>query len=451
MEKEEEESMELVRFQFDGELTLEITISGDELNCTNFNLKDDYNGADSLHVLKYMEGFAVTVKPKYTLIKELNLYCDIMGDDLKLRIINQVGIDSNEGFDEFLSEMRAKNKAAADLLEKCRDTGCEFDINHDKDENDKKSGGAIVRKKFSAGRPNIVSPYTKNMIFSIQGGTASVTHTAAIVDGGYYSKGPGNSFALPTHKPIMILRDPPGGLSYATYENVKTTIELETSSTSTDIHHHFGLELSSTIEMKLEMCLGLGAASCEELFRFDQDFKVFGYNHDLGGVVQKSDKKRSTQYTTTWSYQTSSDPWTAGAMSDVFIVPNLNVMYRNVQVVYWENEGSCAVKEVNGTLPETSTINLEDEENQPALAFFSRYHVEYVKLPELKDQADNIKKVKSDCDCDNKKDEFMCKYGKNEEKSCDVLDKQVTYLKNAIGEWEEFLLPPKNNFTESSI
>eukprot|EP00957_Ditylum_brightwellii_P083637 6357652-Ditylum_brightwellii.AAC.1 len=58
-------------------------------------------------------------------------------------------------------------------------------------------------------------------------------------------------------------------------------------------------------------------------------------------------------------------------------------MYREVYVVNWKNE-SCAVDQtVDGKLPVTTAINLEDEKNQPALAFFSRYHVEYVKLPEL--------------------------------------------------------------------
>ena len=71
---------------------------------------------------------------------------------------------------------------------------------------------------------NIVSTYAKYRRFSVQGG--NVAHKAAFIVRGYPSKGPANPFALPTHKPIMMLYDRPGVLSYATYENVKTNMAL---------------------------------------------------------------------------------------------------------------------------------------------------------------------------------------------------------------------------------
>ena len=83
-----------------------------------------------------------------------------------------------------------------------------------------------------------------------------------------------------------------------------------------------------------------------------------------------SEKTKSNQFSTTWSYETSSDPWTAGPMSDVFVVPNLNVMYREVYVVEWDNTTCAVTTEGDGGLPITTTFNIEDTENQPALAFF---------------------------------------------------------------------------------
>lgn len=449
MEEEEEEIAETVRFQYDGELTMRVEISNDQLECIDYNLVDDFGGEDSLHVLDYMTGFAVTVKPQYEIIKN-EIYCDILHDDLKLHVVNQVGIDSNEGFAEFLEKMRAKDEHGANLLEKCRDTGCTFDIHHDKDEDGKKTGGAIVRELFATGRPNIAPPNAKEMIFSFQGRPNDATHTAAIIVGGYFSKGPGHSFALPTHKPIMVLRDPPGGLSYATYENVKTTIAIETSSTKTTIHNHFGLDFSTTVDLAVNMCFGLGASKCEELFRFSEDVKVFGTEDDIGGTVQLSEETRSTQFTTTWSYETSSDPWTAGAMSDVFVVPNLNVMYKEVYVVKWSNETCAVEKGDDGTLPITTTINLEDVENQPSLAFFSRYHVEYVKLPELKVSVDNIEAMRTDCNCTKQDPDLMCPFGNNEEASCGALDQQVASLNNATKEWTEYMLP-KDDYRSNTI
>ena len=49
--------------------------------------QDDYDGANSSHVLKYMELFTVTVMLKYEIIED-EVDCDIMDDDLKLSIIN---------------------------------------------------------------------------------------------------------------------------------------------------------------------------------------------------------------------------------------------------------------------------------------------------------------------------------------------------------------------------
>ena len=58
-----------------------------------------------------------------------------------------------------------------------------------------------------------------------------------------------------------------------------------------------------------------------------------------------NEKTKSNQFSTTWSYETSSDHWTAGRMSDVSVVPNLNVMYREVSVIEWDNE-NCAEKQL---------------------------------------------------------------------------------------------------------
>eukprot|EP00957_Ditylum_brightwellii_P043820 3323141-Ditylum_brightwellii.AAC.1 len=109
----------------------------------------------------------------------------------------------------------------------------------------------------------------------------------------------------------MVLRDPPGGLSYATYKNIKTTIELETSSTSTTVHHHFGINFKATIDHAVDLCTGVVVGTCKEVFKFGIKYNFMDYRHDTGGIVKKSAKTRSTQFTTTWSYQTSTDPWTA--------------------------------------------------------------------------------------------------------------------------------------------
>ncbi len=71
-----------------------------------------------------------------------------------------------------------------------------------------------------------------------------------------FSKGPGNSFALPTHEPIMILRDPPGGDSYASYSYVQTTVRVVTSETSVGLSTGQDGELEGSVEKSIELCAG---------------------------------------------------------------------------------------------------------------------------------------------------------------------------------------------------
>eukprot|EP00957_Ditylum_brightwellii_P112501 8576809-Ditylum_brightwellii.AAC.1 len=66
---------------------LEFETTGDELACSSYSLQDEYEGADSLHVLPYMTGYRITIKPKYEIIAG-EAYCDIVDDNLKLRVIN---------------------------------------------------------------------------------------------------------------------------------------------------------------------------------------------------------------------------------------------------------------------------------------------------------------------------------------------------------------------------
>ncbi len=444
IEKDEEEDLELVRFQYDGELQMEVSVFPDSLQCSNYSS----TGVDSFHVLEYMTYFKVTVDLEYEIIKD-KVYCDILDDELKLRVENNVGVDSNEGWQKFYNSISDDQTKAA--LKKCTD-GCMYDIGHEEDEEGNPTSGANVRDWFATGRPNIASPYTKRMIFTIQGGTGDLVHNADFIVEGYYSPGGGRSFALPTHKPIMILRDPPGGLSYATYENVVTTMQLETSSTSRTVYHKFGLDVKAVVDLTGEMCTGGGvgaiALACNKLVETEQKIQVAAFDRTSKIEDSLSDKTRSNEFSTTWSYETSSDPWTAGPMSDVFVVPNLNVMYKEVYIVEWDN-ATCSVKTEDDTkdppdnLPFTTTFNIEDTENQPALSFFSRYHVKYVKIPELEEAKANKESQKNDCGCADGTPNKSCPYyeadGTENTITCLEMTSQLEALQRGIDAWSTTL------------
>ena len=137
---------------------------------------------------------------------------------------------------------------------------CLEDVVHDRDEQDVITGNARLNGPFylATGRPNIVPPYTKRIYIKTIGGTQEVEHEAIIFIEGLYSKGKGDSFALPSHEPIMILRDPPGGTSSATYENVKTTIRAIDSETATHIGVDFTTKATVDVEQRADICAGGG-------------------------------------------------------------------------------------------------------------------------------------------------------------------------------------------------
>jgi hypothetical protein len=184
-------------------------------------------------------------------------HCDAVDDKYKVVVTNNVGLEDAEasGFEDFYNELDSLTK---ETLAVCSDIApgqgsCVYDILHD---DDGRSAG--VDTSFATGRPNIIAPYTKSIFFSVSGGTEDVRHTAAVFINGLYSKGPGNSFALPTHQPIMVLRDPPGGSSYASYENIVTTAKVVTSSTHVSGAGGMELEIKAGIDVDVKTCTGGG-------------------------------------------------------------------------------------------------------------------------------------------------------------------------------------------------
>jgi hypothetical protein len=284
LEEGEEEKLDSVRFQYNGVLRMQVFIEErkDMLDCDEADLAE-YGDAQSLHVIDYMTVFDVEVKLVYEILT--GLFCDIVDDDLKILVDNQVGIDSFAGNKEF--EQKVVDEDTLDLLSRCSPLNlgaCLFNVTHDMNAEGENSGNAgLTKLTLATGRPNIISPYTKNIIFKVIGGTSDVAHKAAVFVSGLYSKGPGNSFALPTHEPLMILRDPPGrfslsssdqldslfilltlcisfagGLSYAKYENVVSTFKSYTTHSETSLKNKLNLGLATSVKLEPLLCAGFG-------------------------------------------------------------------------------------------------------------------------------------------------------------------------------------------------
>jgi hypothetical protein len=142
---------ERVRFQYDGELMMDVILSLDkagtiyEEDCyaDEMNLSDktknflDLNKLDkktskdkSFWIVKYLTGFGIEIKLKHKL-KE-NLYCNRVDEEkYKIVIENNVGMDTMSGFDEFWNTMT--DKTTQQSLQLCSPLGdgiCTEDIKY---------------------------------------------------------------------------------------------------------------------------------------------------------------------------------------------------------------------------------------------------------------------------------------------------------------------------------
>ena len=201
---------EKVRFQFDGKLIIDVQVSiGDLLDCSPDQLSS--SASNSFHVVEYMSIIVMRVNLKYEII-EGSVYCDrVDAETHQIQIQSDLGMDANSGFDVFYASLTKEEQKYLSACSTFAPPGgsaqgaCLEGVAHDDD-----GSNAGLTKAFTVGRPNISSPYTKSVIISILGATSAVQHTADFFVQGLFSLGKGRSFALPTHRPIMVLRDPPG-------------------------------------------------------------------------------------------------------------------------------------------------------------------------------------------------------------------------------------------------
>lgn len=204
--KATEDSKETVRFQYNGDLEMEVEVEGDELECTPTDNK--FKEGDSFHVVEYMSLVDIKVNLRFKLNDDL--YCNIVDPGQhKLSIVSNLGMDSNAGFDEFYNNLPSDEQKQ--LISACSTIAppsgkasgpCLLDI-------DSAESGSGKHVKLVVGRPNINIPYTKNVNIRVVGAANNVQHRADFFIHGQFSLGAGDSFALPTHQPVMVLRDPP--------------------------------------------------------------------------------------------------------------------------------------------------------------------------------------------------------------------------------------------------
>ena len=141
-------------------------------------------------------------------------------------------------------------------------------------------------------------------------------------------------------------------------------------------------------------------------------------------LVAFNEETKTHAFTSTWSYTTSQDPEFAGKVSDVALVPNIDVKFVQVQTVTWISEECLAI------VTENFVYNLQSPDNVDAFAFYTLSYVKSSKIPELQRMRDDALEDKQAAE--NKAEE--------DRDSDDILAiEQYNFIQEALDRWELFV------------
>lgn len=197
-------------------------------------------------------------------------------------------------------------------------------------------------------------PYTKSFEVKMTlPYNVPVEHKAYVVVTGDVQFTAQESVQTPVYKPLMVVRDPPGGLSTAQYLTFKSTI----ITTSTVFEAYNGANIKWDIKSTFAKTPTICKPDRENkrpgpyIISFDGgrvgDYKctkpgyTFTHKESTTGntaLKHRSNLKnddRSSVTEITWSYTTSDSAGYAGAQSDVFLIPVIDVIFgETISIVY---------------------------------------------------------------------------------------------------------------------
>lgn len=380
---EDVESLELVRFQFNGTMQVGVRIRFEEDQTCDATAVDPAGvvGADttSLHVVPLTVNlYLATISFSQFLGTEIS-NCDHLDADTPLTITNGLGLVAGSQLDQDYRKVMEEELNAANLalMEVCN-TGCSnISIVHDVIGNVTRNARAIL--PFRIPRPNKTPPFTKYLDIQL-GGLSPLTHRAVVVVTGNFNNGKVFSVGLPTYKPLLVLRDPPGGLSYSYYKNMRSVVRLKMEDYKVWGGVVHNLDISLLADNHADACIGGGAIVltifCQQVL--EGSIRGTGTSKGESDFLGTLDHEEyGAEYTLEWSYETSKDIWLAGQASDAFLVPNLNVIFTLYDVISFD------INTCLGSSTQETFFDLNDVANEPAVAFYSRYAIERQELPQL--------------------------------------------------------------------
>ena len=194
---------------------------------------------------------------------------------------------------------------------------------------------------------------------------------------GDYANGDAKTLGIPLQTPLLVIRDPPGGSSTASYSRVETTIKVSVE----NYERYEGLDAGGAISGSFGggtgACVGLGAEASAQTSSIEGSIGAH-LDHSYSMLRDLKDDENSHGVSVVWSYATSADPEYAGQLSDSFLINTLSILFRETRTILFD-EDSCSASEGDARI----TFDLKSEENRRPLTFVSYYQVKNELQPEL--------------------------------------------------------------------
>jgi hypothetical protein len=206
-----------VRFQYNGNDV--VTTSLGFMPTKSCPGTRDAGSLYSYHVMQSLEVTPILITVHQNFGYDIPI-CTKYPNGTKITIRNQLGFASSTEDALFRETLLADSQKASlvPILDKCNPS-CSQELQFDES-----GAGAYFYDWVVGGLPNKNSPYTKLLYVTLE--KSGATRKSEVVVTGDYEPPGGATVPLPTHKPLLVLRDPPGGASFSYYNNIRTTIRV---------------------------------------------------------------------------------------------------------------------------------------------------------------------------------------------------------------------------------
>eukprot|EP00730_Choanoeca_flexa_P006247 TRINITY_DN12116_c0_g4_i1.p1 TRINITY_DN12116_c0_g4~~TRINITY_DN12116_c0_g4_i1.p1 ORF type:complete len:1227 (+),score=233.93 TRINITY_DN12116_c0_g4_i1:332-3682(+) len=289
----------------------------------------------------------------------------------QVTVRNQLGASPEQA-----RALEASNQITPDeatLLSQCYE-GCDRELqlmDHPNDATIKHSAHTTLA--IMIGEPNIVAPHTRSIYLSMTSSPhAPVTSEVPVVILGDLLISDKFSMDFPQYFPLMIVYDPPGDGSSATYESFESSVGLRHDSFDVYEGAYGKLDVTKTADKKLSTCKGApGLLVCTDTLQTSVKKKVSGNHHDLPG--KHNGHKRDLTLSTTISLSTSS----SAASEHLFVVPSLVIKFSETATVHY-NFTTCIANRTDSV-----KWSLDSKDNVDAFSIIPYSSIKNDEIPTL--------------------------------------------------------------------